>query len=345
MKISGLHASASVVLNSLRMRPEHFDDHLTGAKALALFKRSVELIEFETTAYCNRVCSFCPNSFLDRRTVREMPEECWQTILNGLREIDYDGCVVWSRFSEPTSEERLPTRIRQVKKVAPNCRVAINSNGDYLNAERLDDLAKAGLDRLWIDTYFDDAIPPTEEVCMAANEKLLKRIGLEARLVSRKPEFVWDIPHSTIEITSHARNATTMISDMSDRGGLIQAARKTARVAPCYAVYKHLVIDWDGSVMPCCQLRSDSPIHRHAIVGRIGLDLDLVTAYVRLAQWRKALATFGPKEGVCAGCNVFEYEASSLNVVASRVLANVHSGPVAVLRALGSPILKKRQRY
>jgi MoaA/NifB/PqqE/SkfB family radical SAM enzyme len=346
MTIRGLIATGAVVRNSLRLEPDHFRNNLTRADALDLFKKSVELIEYETTAYCNRVCSFCPNSFLDRRTVRKMPEEVWRTILANLDEIDYDGAVVWSRYAEATSEERLPDRIRQVRNAAPKCRIAVNSNGDYLNAKYLEDLADAGLDRLWIDTYFDDATPPSEEACMAANDKLLKRLNLAGRLVNVDPEYVWEIPHPTIEITSHVRNATTMVTNLSDRGGLISTARKTVRTAPCYAVYKHLVIDWDGSVMPCCQLRSDSPEHRSAIASKIGEDgEDLITAYVALAKWRKALADFGPKQGVCHGCNVSEYEASRLNVSASRMLMNVDSPLVRALKRVVRPLVGKQRRY
>jgi len=346
VKITGLAATGAVVRNSLRIRPEHFRDELPRGAALRLFKDSVEVVEFETTAYCNRTCSFCPNSFLDRRTVRQMPEDCWQTILDGLQELDYDGLVVWSRYSEPTSEERLPARIRQVKQAAPRCRVAINSNGDYLNLPKLADLAAAGLDRLWIDTYFDDAVPPSRDVCVAANEKLLKRIGLTGRLVREDPEYVWHIEHPTVEITNHIRNAKTLARDMSDRGGLIQLASKTVRQAPCYTVYKHLVIDWDGSVMPCCQLRSDSPQHRQAVVGKIGPDgLDLVSAYAALAPWRMGLATYGPKRGPCAGCNVYEYAATPLNVATARWLANTESAAVRGLKRFARPLTRNRRRY
>jgi hypothetical protein len=346
MTIRGWVATGAVVRNSLRLERDHFRHDLTRADALELFKKSVELIEYETTAYCNRVCSFCPNSFLDRRTVREMPEDVWRKILLNLNEVDYDGTVVWSRYAEATSEERLPDRVRQVKDAAPKCRVAVNSNGDYLNAKYLENLADAGLDRLWIDTYFDDALPPSEKTCMAANDKLLKRLNLVGKLVTADPEYVWEIAHPTIEITSHARNAATMVTNLSDRGGLISTGRKTVRTAPCYAVYKHLVIDWDGSVMPCCQLRSDSPEHRSAIACRIGEDgQDLITAYVALAQWRRALAGFGPKQGVCHGCNVSEYEASRLNVAASQILTNVDSSVVRTLQRVVRPLVGKQRRY
>ncbi|HEX5732541.1 MAG TPA: radical SAM protein [Blastocatellia bacterium] len=347
MEGNRIRATLSVIKNSLRMSPDHFRSDLSRDEQIQLFKDYVELIEVETTAYCNRTCSFCPNSFLDRRTVRFMPDDCWETILDGLREVDYDGTFVWSRYSEPVSEKTLANRVTEVKAAAPKCRVAVNTNGDYLNVEIVKKLSEAGVDRLWIDTYVDDMIEYTYEIANDANEKLLGRIKLLGKLTEREPEYAYKIMHPTMEITNHVRNITTLMAfDLSDRGGLIQMARKTARQSPCYAVYKHLVIDWDGSVMPCCQLRSDSPSHKSTVLGQIGPGgLDLVTAYARLSSWRKHLAAYGPKKGVCASCNVYEYESNLVSITAAKVLTDQTSVAGKMARKLAAPMLKKKQRY
>jgi radical SAM protein with 4Fe4S-binding SPASM domain len=276
-----------------------------------------------------------------------MPDDCWTTILAGLREVDYDGTFVWSRYSEPVSEKLLAHRVEEVKAAAPKCRVVINTNGDYLNVEIVKQLAGAGVDRLWIDTYVDDMVEYTHEVANDANEKLLGRIKLVGKLTLHEPEYVYEINHTTMEITNHIRNLTTMKAfDLSDRGGLITMARRTTRQSPCYAVYKHLVIDWDGSVLPCCQLRSDSPSHKSTVLGQIGPEgLDLVTAYTRLSSWRKHLAAYGPKKGVCASCNVYEYQSSLINITTAKVLTDQTSVVGNIARKLAAPLLKKKKRY
>jgi iron-sulfur cluster protein len=129
---------------------------------------------------------------------------------------------------------------------------------------------------------------------------------------------------------------------MSDRGGLLAEARRTTRVAPCYAPFKHLVVDWDGSVVVCCQLRSDAPKHANAVVARIGeAGTGLVEAYVALAEWRRSLREFGPKAAPCASCNVSEYSAS----VGSRLLGTLLAqealpGLRALKRTVGALIPK-----
>src|SRR4051812_19388145 len=99
------YSLAAVAKNSVRMEGDHFREDLDPAGAAGLFRRHVELIELEPTSYCNRTCSFCPNSFLDRRSEKLlMPDRAWRAIVSGLEAVDYDRTIVWSRYSEPLSE-------------------------------------------------------------------------------------------------------------------------------------------------------------------------------------------------------------------------------------------------
>jgi MoaA/NifB/PqqE/SkfB family radical SAM enzyme len=343
---SWVHSVGAVVRNSLRVEPGHFRLDLAPADATRLFKEHVELVEVETTSYCNRTCSFCPNSFIDRLSEKlMMPEPAWQAILAGLEEVGYDGTIVWSRYSEPLSERRILNRIREVRRAAPRCRICVNSNGDFLDADYLGELEDAGLDRLWIDVYIPDEETYNLEVAKTYHDKLIKRIDRSYSVVGVSPELSTKISSNKMEIAAHARNVAAMLEmDLSDRGGLIQIARATLREAPCYAPYKHLVIDWDGSVVICCQLRSDSLTHQRGVVGKIGEDgVGLVDAYIRLAGWRESLKTYGKKRGPCATCNVSEYNASYLTRALSKFLTDDSSASVFLKTSL-RPLLRKRQR-
>jgi len=342
------HSIGAVVRNSLRMEESHFRPDLSNAEAVRLFKEYVELIEFETTSYCNRTCSFCPNSFIDRMSEQvTMPEPAWQAILQGLQEVGYSSTIVWSRYSEPLSERRIVERIREVRKAVPRSRICINSNGDFLNAEYLRELEDAGLDRLWVDIYFPDEEAYDLEAARSYHAKFLKRIDRTGDQLRVSPELVHRVDSDRVEIVTHVRNVAAMKAlDLSDRGGLIQIARETIRDAPCYAPYKHLVIDWDGSIVICCQLRSDSPSHKQGVVGKIGVNgISLVDAYVRLAEWRLSLRTYGPKGGPCATCNVSEYNSDPITRTVSRRLTNIDSPLREVARVAMLPLLRKRSRF
>jgi pyruvate-formate lyase-activating enzyme len=342
-----LHSVAAVLKNSLRIEERHWADSLPHQEAVELFKTYVELVEVETTSYCNRTCSFCPNSFIDRRSEENpMPEACWEAIVDGLREVDYDGTMVWSRYSEPTSEDRLVERIRQVRRAAPKTRICINSNGDYLNRKYLDNLIDAGLNRLWIDVYIPDTEVYDDAVAHRYHDRFLERIGRTARITGTRPELASYVDVPGLEMMIHVRNVASMVaSDFSDRGGLIQLARKTSRVAPCYAPFKHLVIDWDGSVVVCCQLRSDTVKHASAVVAKIGQDgVGLVDAYVALGPWRKSLKGFGPKAAPCGSCNVYEYADNPASLLVGRLVGEEQLPGVQILKRSASRLIGKTKR-
>ncbi|HKW09750.1 MAG TPA: radical SAM protein, partial [Gemmatimonadaceae bacterium] len=177
------HSLGAVVRNSLRIEADHFRADLPHERATRLAKNYLELIEVETVSYCNRTCSFCPNQFIDRRSEKHvMPEHAWQTVLTGLRELDYDGTFVWSRYSEPLSERRILDRIREVRAAAPRCRICANTNGDYLNAAFLDELAAVGLNRLFVDLYMPDAETYDLDVAREYHAKFEQRIGKHCTL-------------------------------------------------------------------------------------------------------------------------------------------------------------------
>ena len=338
----------AVVRNSLRMEEAHFRFDLPHEDAVRLFKKHVELVEFETTSYCNRTCSFCPNSFIDRLSDKHiMPEATWNAILHGLQEVSYSGSVVWSRYSEPLSEKRIIERIREIRRVAPCARICINSNGDYLDADYLRELEDAGLDRLFIDVYFPDGETYDCEAAREYHERFLKRIRRPATIIAKSPELSYEIASSKMEVVTHVRNSAALrMMDLSDRAGLIRIARQTEREAPCYAPYKHLVIDWDGSVVICCQVRSDSPEHRAGVIGTIGADgLSLTDAYLRLAGWRRSLRGYGPKQGPCATCNVSEYISTGLTRSLSRLLIKTQSPLRAIVKTAIYPVLRNKQRF
>jgi MoaA/NifB/PqqE/SkfB family radical SAM enzyme len=329
------------------MEAGHFRLDLAHSDSVRLFRAYVELIEVETTSYCNRTCSFCPNSFIDRLSDKFiMPEPTWRAILDGLREVRYNGAFVWSRYAEALSERRVVERIREVRSAAPDCHIGMNSNGDFLDADYLNELEAAGLNRLWVDLYTPDEDVYDLDVAAKYHDRFIKRINRSFKVTATIPELSTTIESRKMKITAHARNVAVMKAmDLSDRGGLVQLARETVRNSPCYAPYKHLVIDWDGSVVICCQLRSDSPNHQKAVVGRIGVDgVGLVEGYLRLARWRASLRTYGRKKGPCATCNVSEYDSTGLTRTLSKFLINLDSPGRAAVKTALRPLLRKRKR-
>jgi Radical SAM superfamily len=337
---------AAVIRNGLRIEPAHTRRSLPRREAADLFARFVEQIEVETTSFCNRTCSFCPNSFIDRRSQRlVMPEATWSAIVAGLAEVRFDGTFVWSRYSEPLSERRILDRIREVRRAAPACRISLNTNGDYLDGGYLDELRDAGVDRVMVDLYMPDDAPATVEHARGHLDRFTQRVGRTGMVTGEEPELVATIADA-MEIVIRVRNAATIGQvQVTDRGGLLTIGKGNVRVSPCFLPFKQLVIDWDGSIVPCCQIRSDAAAHADAVVGRIGDGVSLVEAYALLAGWRGALAAYGPKSGPCATCTYAAYEDGA----AVRALALLAARPGLpgrpLTRRLLGPWLGKRHTW
>ena len=75
-----------------------FTENIKLPRVKELFAKYVRLVEIENHSYCNRTCSFCPNSSLDRLS-RVVPIEgtVYDRIIADLASINYDQTLVWAR--------------------------------------------------------------------------------------------------------------------------------------------------------------------------------------------------------------------------------------------------------
>jgi hypothetical protein len=110
--------------------PQLVDDKLPIEKSRDLFARFVDQVEIENHNFCNRICWFCPNSFIDRRTnLRLMQDDVFKKIIAALSEIDYDGNLTWSRYHEALADDSIFERIAFARRALPRATLVVISNG------------------------------------------------------------------------------------------------------------------------------------------------------------------------------------------------------------------------
>ncbi len=289
------------------LRAEHFDEDLNLVDARRLFSAAVRLIEIETHSYCNRVCWFCPNAHIDRRTERHyLPESTFLQALSDLRSIGYRQQISFSRYNEPFGDDVIFERLAQTRRFLPKAHVVAFSNGDFLNPERIDRIQALGVDQLNIGIY----IPNGQDWSTDKAESLLQKAAARlALVVSRRRE-------APAERISYAANVAAMSITLFSpnyatngvtRGGSVSGVPLpvVARVSPCLYPITDVYIDFDGHIMPCCHLRSDEPLHRDCALGQIDHSvgsLFSVWGGAVAARWRKSLCQFSTKLGPCANC-------------------------------------------
>tara|TARA_A100001515_G_scaffold144595_1_gene149173 strand:- start:2681 stop:3535 length:855 start_codon:yes stop_codon:yes gene_type:complete len=269
-----------------------------------IFKQNLKMIEIEIYSYCNRVCWFCPNSFIDRRSENKfMSESDYLDLLNQLAEIDYSGEVAYSRYNEPLANRQVfVERVKQARQILPNAILKTNTNGDYVTRDYIEELAEVGFNQLWIQQYLANEERYDHKKMYDRIHKKIKKLGLPATELTNIQGCKLEYDLSYKEMTIHIR-ARNFELDGSSRGDTVPIADDYQRTQRCMQVSDNMYIDYNGSVMVCCALRSDVPGQESGIMGHISdgklWDIHVNDSY---SSWREHHKEDGPKEGFCRTC-------------------------------------------
>lgn len=298
------------------VRARHFIDRLSRSEAERLFKESVELVEIEVHSFCNRKCSFCPNSFIDRRThVSYLDVDAYERVTLELGAISYSKTISFSRYNEPFGDLVFFDCLRIAKKNAPLAFLHTNSNGDFLDMETLEKAYSQGLRGLNIQLYFADDEDFSFANCQLKLENIKKRLKdisfVHSQTRSDGNTYWFTGEWRDMIINAYSRNFSNVGINRCD---LPVCSESRKRYSPCFQPVNSVYVDFTGSVMPCCNLRSDYIPHKEFILGSI-LEKGLVDIYCgkRAVEMRKELFTFEEKSGPCANCHFIEVESTLAN--------------------------------
>jgi MoaA/NifB/PqqE/SkfB family radical SAM enzyme len=288
----------------------HFVANLDKKETLALFKKSIRMVEIEVFSFCNRRCWFCPNSHVDRNSKNiRMKENVYHKILQNLEEIDYNGVISFSRYNEPLADQIIFECIRQAKKIVPRALLHLNTNGDYLKEDTLYELYDVGLRSLNIQIYLPENIPYTDELATKCMLHRLQKNKLPYKFqFSRAMDWLeYNHIFRDMKIRVYARNFRF---NGTHRGGIIRELhKKNIRKSPCLIPFHDVYIDFNGKVVPCCNIRSDIPEHAELVLGDInykGTTLFNIFSSRKAAYWRRSLIGYWEKVLPCDRCSFQE---------------------------------------
>ena len=266
------------------------------------------LIEIEIASYCNRTCWFCPNSFIDRHTNHiELKEELYLKIINNLKEINYSNLISFHRFNEPLADRKLIIkRISQAREALPNAKLSIFTNGDYLTKDYLEELRIAGINNILMSYYSkEDNQFDLYNVIKPSMNKIMEKLDLNYQVI--KEDFTYyaiKIDYYDLNFIYQAKNFEKI---GSDRGGSINSVhikREDIRNYGCFYPISDLYIDYNGLIMPCCNMRSDIEAHKPYILGDIhNNNLFEIFTGEKMVNMRKYLYSDTVKEGPCKHCH------------------------------------------
>jgi MoaA/NifB/PqqE/SkfB family radical SAM enzyme len=269
-----------------------------------MFQANVTRVEIETHAKCNRICSFCPNVIMDRRMNNTLADAAMlDRVFDELGSIDYQRQICVARYSEPlTNKPYLYDRLASARARTPRAVLAITTNTDYLTAAVLKQLREVGLNTMYMSLYLRDSERWSLELARTYSQRLAKKLGVRIVTQRETPVSVQcTYEYAGVELSSTCHNWDQY---GIDRGGLIQIYSEKGRLGPCRDPFQTFVIDYNGTVTPCCCVRSDLTEHSKFLMG----DLSLPSASIfdiyagRLAAWRRSVVSFARKSSPCSSC-------------------------------------------
>lgn len=182
-------------------------------------------VQIETSTYCNRKCHGCPVSLFPREKAF-MSDETFTKIVDDLSGLRFSGVIHLHSFNEPLADRTIVEKVRLISKSLPNAKIKMNSNGDFLTLKLLKQLVSAGLGELYV-TQYDGKI----------SDRLLKILD---KTGNREREIL-------------AVRVKSDLDFVGNRAGLLgNVAVYEPMLADCNRPSNHLVINYKGDVVICC---------------------------------------------------------------------------------------------
>lgn len=255
----------------------------------------IRRVDIELQSFCNRTCDWCPNKdYLRNKSValddvyytkilNELnqfgfaPDRKFPTVATNLDMVSFNGdfargqpTVSFMGFQEPMADIKLlKRRVIEAKETLPSYVVlSTNTNGDYFTKKNLDGLFLTTLNVMDYDCKGKDYWIKTleENDCMVIDDPGKQYQGLLAVHKSiNLIKVVYDWPKQAL-----LENRAGVLSKDEQPLKMIRWKNDSnKRVVPCPEPSYYINITFDGSVMPCCHIRSDIPIHKDYILGNV----------------------------------------------------------------------------
>jgi radical SAM protein with 4Fe4S-binding SPASM domain len=236
-------------------------------------------IDINPTELCNRKCVFCPRVNEEDYPNQQlhMDLKLAQRIADELKQLHYQGVVVFSGFGEPMMHPHFSQLVGIFKDV---CRTEIVTNGDFLREKKVKELWDAGLDYFVVSMY--DGPEQREKF-----ESLFDNCGIDKEHYILRDRWHTEEDSFGLKLTNRAGKVT--IGD--------QAPVDVKH--PCYYTAYSLTLDWNGDVLLCMQ-DWNHKVKFGNIQSQPLLDIWNSRYY---NQFRKKLLNGSRACSPCSGCN------------------------------------------
>lgn len=244
-------------------------------------------IIIEPHTYCNRTCDFCLISYMNpifKNKVFYMTDEILNTTLNKIYEnieLFKTDKLTFSlfKYNEPFYDiDNLIHIAATIKKYFSDKNIEtylyVHTNGDYLNSDNFKK-AMEYLDCVLINDYNDNGMAYVLDKLYNIS-KDIKFVEYEKSSINKKDKIFCNYHNKSV--IAYVNSTSGMMK--TTRGSVIQKHidihnsgkwlnNAIERDYECDLLGRVLVVDYDGSITPCCDTSSRIEEHKDMIVGNI----------------------------------------------------------------------------
>jgi hypothetical protein len=270
-----------------------------------LFKKYVELINLETSSFCNRSCIYCPDSKFPRDFKEQLDNEIILKILKELSAIEYSGDFSLNLYNEPLADyENLKLIITLIKKELPLSTIGFNTKWRLARLKKISELESIGVNRIKITIH-----PPANKKYDQIRET--KRFNkFMKNLNANQDNFVNTIDDNIAYFKFGKMflilQSIDFLQKGTDRGRTINTVISTTRVAPCVKPIREFTIYYDGSVTQCCDAFYSSTYPKNKLGSVADDNIFSIFCSQIFKTIRKELFSWGEKSSICKTCSSFD---------------------------------------
>lgn len=294
-----------------------FRSNINDDEKKKIFKKFICIINFETNAYCNRICHYCPLSIFDRKNQisrnTSIDDDLFFKILYELESIKYSSTICLNLYNEPLSDAKILMRIKNIKAKLPESFLRFNSNGDFLDNAMLKQLESNGLDSINITLHTTKINDYNDKNAKEKIDRFYSKLNIT------QPEYQI-MPNQCIQSNLQFGNLNIIVNTSNwdlygnDRGGVLDNLSIKNRTQSCVKIFREFSIDHQGRVFPCCNIFPDDPKNTKHIFGNLRNEniFDIFSSQIWV-KWRESLFTTSLKKPPCSTCSDMLFENDNLN--------------------------------
>jgi radical SAM protein with 4Fe4S-binding SPASM domain len=241
-----------------------------------------------------------------------MSDGLFLNVMRHLCRIDYAGGIHINRYNEPLADrDYAMKRIREIRAFLPQAKVVVFSNGDYLDADYVREIAEAGVYAMMV-TVHEAAHGTSLPDLLEDQDRRMKRLGLPFTYATNAAGNV-RVAHVetgspmtfTVMAQDFHRRDENGILWMQDRAQSLAVEKGMLRATPCFMPFVQMQIEWDGELLPCCQIQPDVFTKGKYSLGRLTATSDVFLEWTntKYVQWRKDLFSYEIKKSPCSTCS------------------------------------------